>query len=164
MVVSPADTSTGKTSPRLLARASFSDGGSAGVSVDAALVAIVWIPAQAIIVTVSCVRVRHARVVDRLLAAILHGRDGPFFGWLCRVVASYRSILLYRRILGVGGHRRDDGEGEGNSKRTSHEHFPPDSALLVPWLTYWIVIDECQPLSKTEITMKVRRRVRCADR
>ena len=109
MVVSQADTSTRKTSPRRLARASFSDGRSAGVSVDAALVAIVWITTQAIIVTVSCVRVRHARVMDRLLAAVLHGRDRPFFGRLRRVVASYRSFLLYRRVFGRGWHRGDDG-------------------------------------------------------
>ena len=79
-------------------------GHSAGVSVDAALIAIVWISAQSIIVTVSRVRVRRERAMDRVLRAIRRGRGNPFFGGVRRLVARYRSILLYRRILGRRGY------------------------------------------------------------
>ena len=79
-------------------------GGSPGVSIDAALVAIVWVPAQPIVVTVSRMRVRRERAMDRVLRAILRGRGNPFFGGVRRLVARYRSISRYRRILGSGGY------------------------------------------------------------
>ena len=88
-------------------------GGSPGVSIDAALVAIVWVPAQPIVVTVSRMRVRRERAMDRVLRAILRGRGNPFFGGVRRLVARYRSILWYRRILGSGGYRYEDGQGKG---------------------------------------------------
>src|SRR5215831_15217971 len=101
--VSRADSCTRKTSRRPLAPASVSDqflmtGHSAGVSVDAALIAIVWISAQSIIVTVSCVGVRREWAMDRVVGAVLHGWDRRSFGWLRRVVASHRSISVDWRV------------------------------------------------------------------
>jgi len=84
-------------------------GHSAGVSVDAALIAIVWISAQSIIVTVSCVRVRCEWAMDRVVGAILHGWDGRSFCWLRSVVASYWSISVYWRVLRRGWQRGYDG-------------------------------------------------------
>ena len=84
-------------------------GHSAGVSVDAALIAIVWISAQSIIVTVSCVRVRCEWAMDRVVGAVLHGWDEWFFGWLRRVVASHRSISVDWCVFRRGWQRRYDG-------------------------------------------------------
>ena len=125
-------------------------GRSAGVSADAALVAIVWIPAQSVIVAVSCARVRRKRAMHRVLRRALGCRGDAFRRRLRPVVARHRSILRYRRILGSGGYRHEDGQGKGKSKRTSHDDFPLGRALLTTNSTYWIADNGCQLLGKKE--------------
>jgi hypothetical protein len=148
MAVSRADSSTRRTSPRRLAPASSSDGRSAGVSVEAALVAIIGIAAQSIIVTVSRVQVWLERGIDRVQVAVLRGGDRLICGRLRRVVAVVVPLVSYWCIFDRGGRRGDNGQDDGKSKGMFHEHLPPRRALLAPRTVYWIMNNGCQLLDK----------------
>ena len=78
------------------------------------------------------------RAMHRVLRRALGCRGDAFRRRLRSVVARHRSILRYRRILGSGGYRHEDGQGKGKSKRTRHDDFPLGRALLTTSSTYWI--------------------------